>query len=55
MNWVLYAILVGAWWLLTLMDVAVLNGLENRPHPAVVTTSVICLTAVFLGLLLILA
>lgn len=55
MNWVLYAILLGAWWILTLVDVATLNSLESRPHPAVVTASVVCLSIVFLGLLVVLA
>ncbi len=55
MNWILYAVLLGAWWLLTLLTVTVLGSLESRPPASVVTASVLCVTVVFLGLLVVLA
>lgn len=54
MNWVLYSVLLGVWWVLMLLTVAVLNSFENRPHPLVVTMSVVCMTVVFLGLIVVL-
>lgn len=55
MNWVLYTVLLGGWWLLMLLTLGVLGGFDNRPHPMVQTFAVICLTVVFLGLIVVLA
>ena len=54
MNWVLYSVLLSVWWVLMLLTIAVLGGFENRPHPLVVTMSVVSMTVVFLGLIVVL-